>query len=207
MDDSESSLWLPTPGVAGGGKKIPEDAVWSGKAAYKQDGTKVQVHLDRIETLLKTPTAQLAVNGGSQHPDQRKAGGHGPTLADEIEHLLPTPAVNDMGDGKTVEWWEEWTAKSKATHGNGNGRSLAIEALQLLPTPCASETGGERDLNHRMASGSQMELSDVVRLLPTPKATNNENRQSLDRYGMNLGMALDELFGEPTSPPSDAGND
>ena len=45
--------------------------------------------------LLKTPTAQLAVNGGSQHPDKRKAGGHGPTLADEAEHLLPTPKASD----------------------------------------------------------------------------------------------------------------
>jgi hypothetical protein len=27
-------------------------------------------------------------------------------------------------------------------------------------------------------------------LLPTVKATNNENRQSLDMYGMNLGQAL-----------------
>jgi len=47
--------------------------------------------------LLKTPTAQLAVNGGSQHPDKRKAGGHGPTLADEVEHLLPTPRATDTG--------------------------------------------------------------------------------------------------------------
>lgn len=39
--------------------------------------------------LLKTPTSQLAVNGGSQHPDKRREGGHGPTLADEVEHLLP----------------------------------------------------------------------------------------------------------------------
>jgi DNA (cytosine-5)-methyltransferase 1 len=36
-----------------------------------------------------------------------------------------------------------------------------------------------------------------VTLLPTPKATNNDNRQSLDRYGPNLGMALDLL-----PPPS-----
>ncbi|MFI6142400.1 DNA (cytosine-5-)-methyltransferase [Streptomyces griseus] len=39
--------------------------------------------------LLKTPTSQLAVNGGSQHPDKRREGGHGPTLADEVEHLVP----------------------------------------------------------------------------------------------------------------------
>lgn len=42
--------------------------------------------------LLKTPTAQLAVNGGSQHPDKRREGGHGPTLADEVEHLVPGAA-------------------------------------------------------------------------------------------------------------------
>ena len=46
-------------------------------------------------TLFRTPTSQLAVNGGSQHPDKRKAGGHGPTLADEVEHLLPTPKASD----------------------------------------------------------------------------------------------------------------
>jgi hypothetical protein len=43
--------------------------------------------------LLKTPTAQLAVNGGSQHPDKRRAGGHGPTLADQVEHLLPSAVM------------------------------------------------------------------------------------------------------------------
>lgn len=40
-------------------------------------------------SVLRTPTASLATNGGSQHPAKRKAGGHGPTLADEVEHLLP----------------------------------------------------------------------------------------------------------------------
>ncbi|MGW1275555.1 DNA (cytosine-5-)-methyltransferase [Streptomyces tsukubensis] len=39
--------------------------------------------------LLKTPTSNLATNGGSQHPLKRKDGGHGPTLADEVEWLLP----------------------------------------------------------------------------------------------------------------------
>lgn len=47
--------------------------------------------------------------------------------------LLPTPAVNDMGEGKTPEAWDEWTAKMQAAHGNGNGhgKSLAIEAQRL----------------------------------------------------------------------------
>jgi hypothetical protein len=46
-------------------------------------------------TLLKTPTSNLATNGGSQHPAKRKNGGHGPTLADEVEWLLPTPKPSD----------------------------------------------------------------------------------------------------------------
>lgn len=47
--------------------------------------------------------------------------------------LLPTPACNDMGEGKTVEAWDEWTAKMQAAHGNGNGhgKSLAIEAQRI----------------------------------------------------------------------------
>ena len=47
--------------------------------------------------------------------------------------LLPTPAVNDIGEGKTLEWREDWTAKMRATHGNGNdhGPSLAIETQRL----------------------------------------------------------------------------
>ncbi|MDT0417818.1 hypothetical protein RM574_20250 [Streptomyces sp. DSM 41982] len=44
--------------------------------------------------LLKTPTSQLGRNGGPQHPDKRKAGGHGPTLEDEVVFLLPPPEDN-----------------------------------------------------------------------------------------------------------------
>lgn len=49
--------------------------------------------------LLKTPTSNLATNGGSQHPSKRKEGGHGPNLADEIEWLLPTPVASDGAKG------------------------------------------------------------------------------------------------------------
>jgi DNA (cytosine-5)-methyltransferase 1 len=55
------------------------------------------------QRLLRTPTAQLAVNGGSQHPDKRKDGGHGPTLADEVEHLLPTPRADEGGGNGQAE--------------------------------------------------------------------------------------------------------
>ena len=88
--------------------------------------------------------------------------------------MLPTPAVNDMGKGKTPDDWDAWTAKMQAAHGNGNGHGKSLEI-------------------------------EAQRLLLTPKATNNENRQSLDRYGMNLGMALQSI-GETTAPPSSDGS-
>lgn len=73
--------------------------------------------------------------------DSHGAGEHGQGGMDlrTTISLLPTPAVNDMGEGKTPEAWDEWTARMRARHGNGNGHgnSLAIEAQRLLPTPQA----------------------------------------------------------------------
>ena len=40
-----------------------------------------------ISLLLPTPSASLGVNGGSQPPDKRLAGGHSVQLHDVIEHL------------------------------------------------------------------------------------------------------------------------
>lgn len=116
-------------------------------------------------TLLKTPTSQLAVNGGSQHPDKRKAGGHGPTLADEVEHLLPTPVVNDMGAGKSPDAWDAWTERLKKSSGNGNGHgaSLSIEALRMLPTPRATD-GSKGGPNQRGSSGDLMLPSAVTHI-------------------------------------------
>ncbi|HEU5429600.1 MAG TPA: hypothetical protein VFU74_22155 [Actinocrinis sp.] len=146
--------------------------------------------------LLKTPTAQLAVNGGSQHPDKRKAGGHGPTLADEVEHLLPTP---------------------DATHGCKTTRTGpllpgAVEALSrpspaaLLPTPRATD-GTKGGPNQRGSSGDLMLPSAVAQLLPTPTATPYGNNQS-PSPGAAVRPSLDSLAssGALTDPPSAAGN-
>lgn len=97
--------------------------------------------LRAIRYLLPTPEANTATNGGSQHPDKRRAGGHSINLQDTVEHLLPTPAVNDMGAGKTPDAWDAWTEAMQARHGNGNGhgKSLEIEAQRLLPTTRATD--------------------------------------------------------------------
>lgn len=91
--------------------------------------------------LLPTPRATDGTKGG---PHQQ--GSSGDLMLPSAVTLLPTPAVNDMGEGKTIEAWDEWTAKMQATHanGNGHGKSLAIEAQRLLPTPQAHDAQGPK---------------------------------------------------------------
>ena len=103
-------------------------------------------------TLIPTPTAQLAINGGSQHPDKRKAGGHGPTLADEVEHLLPTPSVADAAGGHERRGGKrggELLLKGLAKHGHLDrfGRyAQAIASHERLagrPAPSPTEPGAK----------------------------------------------------------------
>jgi len=92
MPDTESLSLLRTvmADEAGGGLLTPEEA------KVRRQTLRLGGQVRELPALLKTPTSQLAVNGGSQHPDKRKAGGHGPTLADEVEHMLPTLMVNGL---------------------------------------------------------------------------------------------------------------
>jgi DNA (cytosine-5)-methyltransferase 1 len=91
-------------------------------------------------TLLPTPR--------TENNENRQSEGYGPNLGGA---LLPTPVVNDMGDGKTLQWWDDWTQKMRDSHqnGNGHGPSLAIETKRLLPTPMVSDEKhpGPADLN------------------------------------------------------------
>lgn len=74
---------LPTPRASdsnGGGSTVTEGSTCG----------------PRSGNLLPTPTANLAVNGGTQHPVKRRAGGHQPSIADVIEHLgasTPPPST------------------------------------------------------------------------------------------------------------------
>lgn len=80
---------------------------------------------DAALNLLRTPQAHVA---------EAKDG-------IKLAVLLPTPAVNDMGRGKTVDDWDAWTDAMRTRHGNGNGhgKSLEIEAQRLLPTPTSRD--------------------------------------------------------------------
>jgi hypothetical protein len=74
------------------------------------------------------PTSGIAV-GGRLFPLPVSAHR---IAANESSSLLPKPVVNDMGDNKTPEWWDDWVAQKRAQHGNnGHGPSLAIEMKKL----------------------------------------------------------------------------
>jgi DNA (cytosine-5)-methyltransferase 1 len=72
--------------------------------------------------LLKTPTAQLAVNGGSQDPAKRRAGGHGPTLADQLETMPADGTTVDLGEYEpAVRRWEQIFRPAPAPTAPGRG--------------------------------------------------------------------------------------
>jgi len=91
-----------------------------------------------VRDLLPTPTSQAAKHGelspverqGNRPQDNGNLWVVMPRLAEEA--LLPTPAVNDMGEGKTLEWWDDWAPRQMSSDGRPapHGRSLAIEALR-----------------------------------------------------------------------------
>jgi hypothetical protein len=166
-DLPEAVKYLPTPNASDGkGASQPEGRERSGRSRKPGDAD-----LPEVVSLLKTPTAQLAINGGSQHPDKRKAGGHGPTLADQVEHLLPTPNASDWkGSGGTQ-------GRNRDGRPRPPGDVDLPEAVTLLPTPRATD-GTKGGPNQRGSSGDLMLPSAVMELLPTPAARDWKSGQS-----------------------------
>ena len=160
---------------------------------WKGEGYEGQ--LPNAVVLLKTPTAQLAINGGSQHPDKRKAGGHGPTLADEVEHLLPTPTVADSRGTRNATSGR--TDPDSKHHAGTTLNDLVFDG-SLLPTPRASDTGTP---GRRAGEGWRPPLSQVVLpLMPTPTAADSE------RTSTTYCRGNPTLHGAVSCPPSPAGN-
>jgi DNA (cytosine-5)-methyltransferase 1 len=173
---------LPTPAAMDarvGDMNISPEAVELQLRRNDPDGSRRNTtgSLTKDLLLLKTPTAQLAVNGGSQHPDKRRAGGHGPTLADQVEHeLLPTPTARENGG-------------SNGRHGDATRGDDLPEAVRYLPTPNATDWKGSGAAVGRMRDGRPRTAGDadlteaVAQLLPTPAARDGKGRDMPGREG------------------------
>ena len=110
--------------------------------------------LVRGRGLLPTPSANIGTNGGSQHPDKRRAGNHQPSIQDVAEHvLLPTPSACVANDGETPETWNarRERVKAKGINGNGMGKPLTIATMELLQTPSVADGMG----GHLTRSGAR----------------------------------------------------
>jgi hypothetical protein len=103
----------------------------------------------------------------------------------DINQLLPTPTVMDIGSNYTPEEWAEWKAKQKAAHNNGNGHgaSLTQEALSLIGTPTAS-------MSHRSKRG-------------IGKDPNPRELAAMINMGLPLGAPTSLLFTDGKTPSDD----
>ncbi|WP_236584036.1 hypothetical protein [Streptomyces sp. MBT53] len=176
---------------------LPTPTTTEGNGPGPIDGNRSDTLRSRVR-LLKTPTSNLSVNGGSQHPDKRRAGGHGPNLADEVEHLLPTPRASDGPKGSPNQ-----------KHGDGS-LTLASTAARMLPTPTATPYGS----NQSPSPGAVVRPSLdglAPRMLPTPSASDHGSNSSTaeERAAAGHQVYLSNVttsIGGPTDPPSSDGN-
>lgn len=135
------------------------------------------------------------------------------THASVCSSLLPTPAVNDMGAGKTVQAWDEWTDRMKTRHNNGNGHghgpSLSVEALRMLPTQKMNDFKGNNSPSE--ATRNSPNLTAVSVYFPSPAASDatggGMHPDSRKGHMLQLIDAVLGLSGEPTLQLFDAGND
>ena len=149
-------------------------------------------------------------------------------LQHALAHLLPTPAVMDMGSNYTPQEWEAWKAKQRAVHNNGNGHgaSLTQEALNMLPTPKARDYKDEslppRITKENWQGGAQ--LPREIAMLPTPNTMDSLPAREGEAYervlhrggessrrktsGNLREVVVHSLLpnGENTPPQSNAGN-
>jgi hypothetical protein len=164
--------------------------------------------LGHIVTLLKTPTSNLGTNGGSQHPDLRKAGGHGPNLQDEIEHLLPTSVAKDSGRSPeghlAMRALKEGGSRTQITSLEVLARAVIVQPSLLLPTPKASD-GEHGGPNSRGSKGDLTLPSAAAQLLPTPRATDSgtAGRRAGEGFRPPLSQVVLPLWEQEAEPDTE----
>jgi hypothetical protein len=143
---------LPTPAARDlKGGTMPDEAEQLHRSrgeGGRSDLASAAMWVGRDHPLLVTPLATEG-SGGSQPQEKRRAGGHGPTLADQLEYL-PTPAAWDGDRGPDY---------ARADREGSGGDDLVTTMARLMPTP----TG-----NPGPTPGNGVTLADAVTLLPTP---------------------------------------
>lgn len=95
-EETEAGNLLPTPAAGAFNDSEEPDSWLERRERVKREignGNGMGMPLAIAVKLLPTPNAYDGSKGGSQHPSKRRAGGHQPSVADVVEHLLPTPTA------------------------------------------------------------------------------------------------------------------
>ncbi len=160
----------------------------------------------KILGLLPTPSAADGMGGHLTRSGERSDEMLLPGI---VRTFLPTPAVNDMGRGKTVEDWDAWTDKMKTAHGNGNGhgKSLEIEAMRMLPTPATANSKSTRAMtasteNGRRSGGGQSSPPGLEEMASILSGHWPDHMPPMEE----LPPATLRSIGATTDPPSPDGN-
>jgi hypothetical protein len=164
---------------------------------------------------LPTPNTRDHHAQGANHNTKAKSSSLSTVIQKKMPALLPTPAVNDMGAGKTPEAWDstQRLLPSDSTGGEGatrkqrqqdgaTGGPMLRDVGHLLPTTPTAQAAKHGETPDLTANGSGYNLWDLPRLLPTPISRDHKGGNT---PGDSLVDATRRLPGEPTSPPSDDG--
>ena len=140
---------LPTPAAAN-----PNDGesveTWDARRQRTQErvgnGNGFGTPLSIAVQLLPTPAANLGSNGGPQHPDKRRAGGHSVSIEDAVHGLalLPTPLVGSTSEaahGQISGQWRAQMAEALEQWGKYAAAIASHEHLTGRPAPEPTELG------------------------------------------------------------------
>lgn len=171
MYDQDTSTWKTWP-VSGREDSIELPVIWphsgmtSGGIAYAL--APLGQRITGIDGLrwpyrhgapaFKTPTSNLASNGGARDPAERIAGGHGPTLDDQVCYLLPRvlPAPGEPFDwgrfADVVRRWERISGQPApfppSETGPRGGRRVTAHFCEWLMGLPRGWVTGVRGLNY-----------------------------------------------------------
>ena len=186
----------PVDIIAGGSPC--QDLSTAGRRAGMTDGTRSNLWVQMREAIAHVqPTFVIWENvRGALSAEAASALEHCPGCMGDPRHGGPAlralgRVLGDLADlGYDTQWHGLRAADVGACHGRWRVFVMAwpadpdLAGLQGL----ADHAGASQARRHGHAEPG-VGRPDLA-LLPTPKATNNENRQNLDQYGMNLGQAL-----------------
>lgn len=119
--------------------------------------------------MLPTPGANIATNGGAQHPDKRRAGGHQPSIQDVAEFgLFPTPratrggsnteTLDLLGTPRTANGMRNDPAQRADPHGRLENQPAYLQTPSVADSLGGHLSRGGKRSEEKLLPGQALEL-------------------------------------------------